>query len=47
MIANVSPSILSLEDTHNTLQYANRAKSIRTVVCVRMMTAYNIEGQEE
>lgn len=32
MIANVSPSILSIEDTHNTLQYANRAKNIRTNV---------------
>eukprot|EP01127_Copromyxa_protea_P005280 TRINITY_DN15230_c0_g1_i1.p1 TRINITY_DN15230_c0_g1~~TRINITY_DN15230_c0_g1_i1.p1 ORF type:complete len:805 (-),score=119.08 TRINITY_DN15230_c0_g1_i1:73-2127(-) len=32
MIANVSPSSLSFEDTHNTLQYANRAKNIRTTI---------------
>lgn len=29
MIANVSPSHLSYEDTLNTLKYANRAKNIR------------------
>jgi kinesin family protein 18/19 len=29
MIAAVSPSSLSNEDTHNTLQYANRAKNIK------------------
>ena len=29
MIAAVSPSSLSHEDTHNTLQYANRAKNIK------------------
>ncbi|CAH1257505.1 KIF18A [Branchiostoma lanceolatum] len=29
MIAAVSPSSLSYEDTHNTLKYANRAKNIR------------------
>jgi hypothetical protein len=32
MIANVSPSSLSYEDTHNTLAYANRAKNIKTTV---------------
>jgi len=32
MIANVSPSILSYEDTHKTLEYANRAKAIKTKV---------------
>lgn len=32
MIANISPSLLSYEDTHNTLQYADRAKNIRTRV---------------
>ncbi|KMZ89194.1 kinesin [Plasmodium vivax Brazil I] len=32
MIANVSPSHLSYEDTHNTLKYANRAKNIKNVV---------------
>ena len=30
MIANVSPSVISIEDTHNTLKYANRAKNIKT-----------------
>eukprot|EP01122_Echinamoeba_exundans_P016385 TRINITY_DN8281_c0_g1_i1.p1 TRINITY_DN8281_c0_g1~~TRINITY_DN8281_c0_g1_i1.p1 ORF type:complete len:853 (+),score=182.29 TRINITY_DN8281_c0_g1_i1:169-2727(+) len=32
MIANVSPSSLSYEDTYNTLNYANRAKNIKTKV---------------
>ena len=30
MIANISPSIFSLDDTLNTLKYANRAKNIKT-----------------
>ncbi|CAN9507142.1 unnamed protein product [Ophioblennius macclurei] len=30
MIANVSPSSLSYDDTHNTLKYANRAKEIKS-----------------
>ena len=29
MIANISPSILSIEETLNTLKYANRAKNIK------------------
>lgn len=33
IIANVSPSSLSYDDTHNTLKYANRAKHIRVNVC--------------
>ncbi|EAS04332.2 kinesin motor catalytic domain protein (macronuclear) [Tetrahymena thermophila SB210] len=32
MIANVSPFINSFEDTYNTLNYANRAKNIKTQV---------------
>lgn len=32
MISNVSPSIDSVEDTYNTLTYANRAKMIKTNV---------------
>jgi hypothetical protein len=32
MIANISPSILAYEDTLNTLKYADRAKSIKTIV---------------
>ena len=30
MIANIAPSNLNYEDTHNTLKYANRAKNIKT-----------------
>jgi kinesin family protein 18/19 len=30
MIANISPSVLAFEDTYNTLNYANRAKNIKT-----------------
>ena len=29
MIANISPSIISIEETINTLKYANRAKNIK------------------
>jgi len=29
MIANLSPSSASFEETHNTLMYANRAKKIK------------------
>lgn len=32
MIANVSPSSATYEDTHNTLLYANRAKKIKNKV---------------
>ena len=32
MIANIGPSNLNFEDTHNTLKYANRAKNIKTNV---------------
>ena len=32
MIANISPSSLTYEDTYNTLKYASRAKKIRTTV---------------
>ncbi|XP_046734002.1 kinesin-like protein KIF18A [Diprion similis] len=46
MIANVSPSNLSYEDTYNTLRYANRAKKIKTnmkksvVSCQMHITGY-------
>ena len=30
MIANLSPSVICFEDTYNTLNYANRAKNIKT-----------------
>lgn len=32
MIANVSPSSKSYDDTQNTLKYANRAKEIKSTV---------------
>lgn len=32
MIANVSPSSLTYDDTYNTLKYASRAKNIRTTI---------------
>lgn len=32
MIVNVSPSLLSMDDTINTLNYASRAKNIKTAV---------------
>ncbi|XP_050073738.1 kinesin-like protein KIF18A [Anopheles maculipalpis] len=32
MIANISPSSLTYDDTYNTLKYASRAKKIRTIV---------------
>jgi len=32
MIANVSPSVSTFDDTYNTLKYANRAKNIKTQV---------------
>lgn len=30
MIANLSPGVVCFEDTYNTLNYANRAKNIKT-----------------
>lgn len=38
MIANVSPSSLTYEDTYNTLKYASRAKKIRTVCKQNVIT---------
>lgn len=32
MIANISPSLFAMDDTLNTLKYANRAKNIKTTV---------------
>lgn len=32
MIANISPSSLSLDDTYNTLKYASRAKNIKSTI---------------
>ncbi|CAG9822376.1 unnamed protein product [Phaedon cochleariae] len=52
MIANVSPSSLSFEDTYNTLKYATRAKKIkssmkRNVVNVEMHVGHYVKLVEE
>lgn len=39
MIANISPSSLTYEDTYNTLKYASRAKNIRTTISANVMTS--------
>ena len=45
MIANVSPSILSFDDTYNTLNYANRAKKIKSNVKRNVLNAkYHISN---
>lgn len=41
MIANVSPSSKSYDDTHNTLKYANRAKEIKSSVSISVILLYN------
>ena len=38
MIANISPSNATYEDTHNTLKYANRAKNIKTKLIKNVRT---------
>jgi kinesin family protein 18/19 len=38
MIANISPSSLTFEDTYNTLKYASRAKKIRTTLKQNVIT---------
>lgn len=38
MIANISPSHASYEDTHNTLKYANWAKNIKTKETKNVLT---------
>lgn len=38
MIANVSPSSITFEDTYNTLKYASRAKTIRTTCKQNVIT---------
>ena len=45
MIANISPSINTFEDTYNTLKYANRAKNIKTFVTRNVLSAqYHISN---
>ena len=45
MIANISPSINTFDDTYNTLKYANRAKNIKTVVTRNVLNAqYHISN---
>lgn len=39
MIANISPSSITYEDTYNTLKYASRAKKIRTVCKQNVITS--------
>ena len=47
MIANVSPSINTFDDTYNTLKYANRAKNIKTSVTRNVLNAqYHINNYE-
>ena len=47
MIANVSPSINTFDDTYNTLRYANRAKNIKTSVTRNVLNAqYHINNYE-
>ena len=41
MIANISPSSLSIEDTHNTLKYANRAKNIKVSLPPELSFTYS------
>ncbi len=41
MVVNVSPAISAFEDTYNTLNYANRAKNIKTDV---RRNVYNVES---
>ncbi|XP_076854914.1 LOW QUALITY PROTEIN: kinesin-like protein KIF18A [Brachyhypopomus gauderio] len=45
MIANVSPSSLSYEDTHNTLKYANRAKEIKSTLKSNVVSLDSHIGQ--
>lgn len=53
MIANISPSNFSYEDTYNTLRYANRAKKIKShikkniISCEMHVTAYKTMVEEQ
>lgn len=43
MIANVSPTALTYDDTYNTLKYADRAKNIRVIVAKNVILEPNYE----
>lgn len=45
MIANISPSSLSYEDTYNTLKYANRAKKIKANIKKNVVNCESHIGQ--
>ncbi|XP_063934491.1 kinesin-like protein KIF18A isoform X2 [Zophobas morio] len=48
MIANISPSSLWYEDTHNTLKYANRAKNIKaSVTCNKTLVDKHVSQYAE
>ena len=47
MIANVSPSILSLEETLNTLNFANRAKNIKTNLKINVIDNVNVSNFDQ
>ena len=48
MIANVSPSVTTFDDTYNTLKYANRAKNIKTQVTRNVLNAqYHISNYNQ
>lgn len=44
MIANISPSIISIEETINTLKYANRAKNIKINVKKNVVQDVNVSN---
>ena len=47
MIANVSLSILSLEETLNTLNFANRAKNIKTNLKINVIDNVNVSNFDQ
>ena len=44
MIANISPSLTTLEETVNTLKYANRAKNIKTNLKKNVVENVNVSN---
>lgn len=47
MIAAISPSSLTYEDTYNTLKYADRAKEIKLAVCASQKRPIWAAGEQE